>query len=68
MIADPKRPYKAIAAFVLTFLTALYATIQGRTDLDTMKAADWLIVILGAVVTAGATYIITNPKTTPPPV
>lgn len=68
MIADPKRPYKAIAAFVLTFLTALYATIQGRTDLDTMKLADWLIVLLGAVVTAGATYAITNPKINPPPV
>lgn len=55
------KPYKAIVSFVLAFLTALYATIQGRTDLNTMKVTDWLIVIIGAVVTAGGTYIITNP-------
>lgn len=62
MIADPHKPYKAVAAFVLSFLTALFATVQGRTDLDTMKVADWLIVLIGAVVTAGATYAVTNPK------
>lgn len=59
---DPTRPLKAIAAFVLAFLTALYATVQGRTDLDTMGALDWGIVVLGAVVTAGATYTVANPK------
>lgn len=62
MVADPKKPYKAVLAFVLAFFTALYATVQGRTDLDTMKFADWLIVILGAFVTAGGVYVITNPK------
>lgn len=62
VVADPKRPYKAIAAFVLAFLAALYATIQGRTDLNTMTVQDWLIVVIGAVVTAGGTYLVTNPK------
>ncbi len=60
--ADPKRPYKAVAAFVLSFLTALYATLQGREDLDSTRLVDWLIVVLGAIVTAGATYAVTNPK------
>lgn len=60
----PTKPYKAVVAFVLAFLTALYATLQGRTDLDTMKVGDWLIVILGAVVTAGAVYVTTNPAKT----
>ncbi len=63
MAATKTAPTKAIVAFVLAFLTALYATIQGRTDLDTMKLIDWLIVVLGAAVTAGATYSITNKPT-----
>lgn len=58
------KPYKAVVAFVLAFLTALYATLQGRTDIDTMKAMDWAIVVLGAVVTAGAVYAVSNPPTT----
>ena len=57
------KPYKAAIAFVLAFLTALYATVQGRTDLDSMRVADWFIVILGALVTAGAVYSIRNPQT-----
>lgn len=61
--ADPKRPYKAVAAFVLSFLTALYATLQGRADLDSTRPIDWVIIILGAIVTAGATFAVTNPKT-----
>jgi hypothetical protein len=61
---DPARPWKAIVAFVLAFLTALYATLQGRPDVDQMKALDWAIVVLGAVVTAGATYVVSNPKVT----
>lgn len=62
MEADPKRPYKAVAAFVLAFLTALYATVQGRPTLEGMTAMDWFVVILGAVVTAGTTYVVRNPK------
>jgi hypothetical protein len=55
------KPYKAIAGFVLTFLASLLATIQGRTDLDTMKLIDWVIVVGGALVVAGGVYGITNP-------
>lgn len=61
--ADPRRPYKAVAAFALSFLTALYATLQGRTDLDSTRPLDWVIIIIGAVVTAGATYAVSNPST-----
>ena len=61
--APPTRtqPYKAIVGFVLAFLTALYATLQGRPDLDSMRVLDWLIVVLGAVVTAGGVWVTTNP-------
>lgn len=55
------KPYKALAGFVLTFLASLLATIQGRTDLETMKLIDWCIVIGGALVVAGGVYGITNP-------
>lgn len=55
------KPYKAIVTFVLTFLAALLATVQGRTDLESMKAVDWLIVVVSAAVTAGAVYITPNP-------
>ncbi len=55
------QPFKAVAAFVLAFLTALYASIQGRTDLNDLGTIEWLIVILGAVVTAGAVFAVTNP-------
>lgn len=61
----PTKPYKAVAGFVLTFLASLLATVQGRTDLDTMGAADWLIVVGGALVAAGAVYGITNPPKGP---
>lgn len=61
----PTKPYKAIAAFVLTFIGALLATVQGRTDLDTMKPLDWLIVVGSALVTAGTVYGVTNPPTAP---
>ena len=57
----PTQPYKAVAAFVLTFIGALIASIQGRPTLDGMGPVDWLIVVGSALVTAGATYQIANP-------
>lgn len=61
MTRPDTKPYKAIAAFVLTFLGTLYATVQGRTDLDTMGWRDWLIIVVASLVTTGAVYGITNP-------
>lgn len=57
----PRKPYKAIVSFVVAFLGALIATLQGRTDLDTMTLTDWLIVAGAAAVTAGAVYQTPNP-------
>lgn len=55
----PQTASKAFAAgvvgFIIAFLTALYATLQGRTDLDNAKPLDWFIIILGALVVAGGT-------------
>jgi uncharacterized membrane protein YcaP (DUF421 family) len=57
------QPVKAIIAFVLTFASALLASLQGRQTLDGMGAVDWIIIVLGAIVTAGAVYGATNPPT-----
>jgi hypothetical protein len=64
---------KAVAAFVLAFLSAFAATVQGRTDLDTMSGADWLVVIVAALVTAAGVWAVPNAPAaspgdrTPPP-
>lgn len=62
MTAKPAtQPNKALAAAVFAFFTALFATVQGRTDLGTMGAADWLIVVGSALVTAAGVYFVPNP-------
>lgn len=54
------KPTKAAAAFVLTFLGTLLASIQGRREFSDLTALEWLIVIGTAIVTTGAVYGITN--------
>lgn len=58
------KPYKAIAGFVLTFIAALIASIQGRPTLEGMGPVDWLIVVGGALVSAGVVWGVTNPPRT----
>lgn len=55
------KPYKAAAAFVLTFLGTLLASIQGRKEFADLTVLEWLIIIGSALVTTGAVYGITNP-------
>ncbi len=65
MATSTTQPTKAVLAFILTFLTALYATIQGREEtLDGMGTLEWFVVVLGAVVTAGTVWVATNKPTT----
>jgi hypothetical protein len=51
---------KAILAAVIAFLSSLLATVQGRTDLDTMGPIDWLIVLLAAAVAGLTVYTVPN--------
>lgn len=60
---DPRRPYKAYAAFVFTLLGLLWASLEGRDTLDTMTLMEWLSVIVPVVLTTGAVYGIGNPPT-----
>lgn len=64
-LADTK-PYKAIAAFLLTFLATLLASIEGRPEIDGLKLLDWAIIVGSALVTSGTVYGITNPPVNRP--
>jgi uncharacterized membrane protein len=54
------KPYKSLVAFVLTFCTALIATLQDKTEFSDLSALQWLVAVLSAVVTAGAVYMTDN--------
>lgn len=51
---------KAWVAAVVAALTSLVATLQGRTDLDTMRAVDWVIVVLSALIAGLTVYVVPN--------
>ena len=50
--------WKAIVAFVLAFATSLLAQIQDKTEFTDLSSMQWVIVVVSAVVTAGAVYLI----------
>ncbi|MEQ7847703.1 hypothetical protein [Nocardioides kribbensis] len=54
-------PYKAVTAFVLTFLATLLASIQGRKEFSELSLLEWLIVVGSAVVTTAGVYSVSNP-------
>ena len=51
---------KAILAAVLAGLASLVATLQGRPDVASMTAVDWIIVVLSAVVAGLTVYLVPN--------
>ena len=57
---------KSVIVAVLAGLTAFLATVHGRTDLDTMKPVDWLIVLVASSV-AGLTVLAVPEKPKDPP-
>ena len=59
--ADPKRPYKAIAAGVLAFLGLLWANLQGVDNWSTLGFQDWVTIIVPTILTFGGTYFVSNP-------
>lgn len=58
----PTKPYKAIIGFVLTFLGLVVQAMQGFGN-SPITTREWIIAIVGALVTAGGVYQITNPPT-----
>jgi hypothetical protein len=59
--ADPKKPWKSVMAFVLTFLGMVYVSIKGNDALADLSLQDWLAIIIPALITAGGTYMVKNP-------
>lgn len=57
------KPYKAVAAFVLTFLASLLALVQDKTEFTDLTPLQWLIAVVSALVTAATVYGVTNPPT-----
>lgn len=60
--ANPKKPWKAYAALALSFLGLLWVNLKGRETLGGMDLMDWLSIIIPAILTAGGTYLVRNPK------
>jgi uncharacterized membrane protein YidH (DUF202 family) len=57
------KPYKAVAAAVLTFLGTLLASIQGRKEFDELTVLEWLIVFGSAAVATLGVYVVDNNPT-----
>ena len=62
--ADPKRPYKAIFAFVVTVVGALAAALAGKDTFDNMSSMEWFIIVAFVIINTGGVYGIRNPKVT----
>jgi hypothetical protein len=56
----PQTPTKAIIAAVIAAVGTFVATVQGRTDLQTMTLVDWLIVVLSSVIAGATVFQIPN--------
>ncbi len=54
---------KAAVAAIIVALSAFIATVQGRTDIETMGTVDWIIVVISAVVAGLVVYIAPNRPT-----
>lgn len=51
-------PWKAVAGFILAFIASFLALVQDKTSFGDLTGLQWLIVVMSAVVTAGAVYVL----------
>lgn len=56
----PTYANKAILAFLFTFVAALLAQVQDKTEFGDLSVLQWVTAVLSAVVTAGAVYMVPN--------
>lgn len=59
------KPYKAILGFILTFLGLIVQALTAGRDSSAISGQEWLVIIIGSLVTAGGVYGITNPAVNP---
>lgn len=57
------RPYKAVAGFVLTAAGLIVQALVSKGD-TAVTAREWVVILVGSVVTSGAVWGITNPPST----
>lgn len=55
------KPYKAVAAFAITFIGAVLVSVQDKTEFSDLRPLQWLVVVGFALVNTAAVYQITNP-------
>lgn len=60
-VDNPRRPYKAIAALVVTFLGLLWANLEGKESWGTLGFQDWVTIVVPTVLATAAVYGIRNP-------
>lgn len=61
--ADPKRPWKAIAATAVAFLGLLWANLEGHRDnLGNLTLNEWVTIVVPTILAFAATYAVRNPK------
>lgn len=51
---------KAVVGFIFGFLTSLVAQVQDKTEFGDLTSLQWLVVVVSALVTAGAVYVVPN--------
>jgi hypothetical protein len=55
---------KALVGFLFGFLTSLVAQVADKTEFSDLTPLQWVVVVLSAVVTSGAVYLVPNsPRT-----
>jgi len=55
------KPYKAVAAFLLTILGGVLASVAGKTSWGDFNSFQWFVIVATALFNAGVVWGITNP-------
>lgn len=56
------KPWKAVAAFVLTFLGLIVQALSDR-GANAISTREWFIIVIGSLVTTGVVYGVSNQPT-----
>lgn len=65
VVADPRRPWKAVTAGVVAFAGLLWANLAGHQDtLGNLTVNEWVTIAVPTLLTFAATYQVPNPKVT----
>ena len=60
--ADPSRPYKALAAFVVPIVATIWANLADQDTWSTLGVEEWLTIIVPPILSALLVYYVPNPQ------